>query len=92
MRWADVREAYPERWLVIEALAAHSERDLRILDRIAVIDTCPDGRTTMKRHAELHRQFPDREFCFAHTGMVELRIEERRWVGVRGIRAADVSR
>jgi hypothetical protein len=78
MRWADVREAFPERWLVIEALDAHTEHGLRVFDRIAVIDACPDGRATMKRHAELHRQFPDRELCFVHTGMVALRIEERR--------------
>ncbi|HWO18221.1 MAG TPA: hypothetical protein VNO30_05575 [Kofleriaceae bacterium] len=91
MRWQDVRAAHPDQWLVIEALEAHSENDHRILDRIAVIDVCPDGRTTMKRYGELRRMHPQREFCFVHTSMVELNIEERLWLGIRGVRAADLS-
>lgn len=85
MRWSDVRAAYPDQWLVIEALEAHTSGNRRILDRIGVIDVCPDGRATMKRYRELHRMHPQREICFAHTGMVELDIEERPWLGARGV-------
>jgi hypothetical protein len=84
MRWPEVRAAYPDQWLVIEALDAHSENDRRVLDRIAVIDVCADGRTTMKRYGELRRRHPQREFCFVHTSMAELQIEERLWLGLRG--------
>jgi hypothetical protein len=76
---------------VIEALDARSQDDRRILDRIAVIDICVDGRATMKRYAELHRLHPHREFCFVHTSVTELKIEERLWLGIRGLRATDVS-
>ncbi len=89
MRWSDVRNAHPDQWLVIEALDAHSEGHHRIYDRIAVVEACPDGRTTMKRYAELHRKHPLRELAFAHTAMPALEIEERRWIGIRGIHAAD---
>jgi len=75
---------------VIEALEAYSENDHRILDRIAVIDVCLDGRATMKRYSELRRAHPQREFCFVHTSMAELNIEERLWLGIRGLRAADL--
>lgn len=91
MQWADVRMTYPDQWLVIEALEAHSAHNHRIFDQIAVIEACADGPTTMKRCADLHRQHPQREFCFVHTGTVELQIEERQWIGIRGIRAADVA-
>ena len=91
MRWADVRAAYPEQWLVIEALDAHSANDRRIVDRIAVTDVCSDGRTAMKRYGELRRQHPQREFCFVHTSNVELEIEERIWLGIRGLRATELS-
>jgi hypothetical protein len=50
-----VRVAHPDQWLVVEALDAHSENDQRVVDRVAVIDVCPDGRTSMKRYAELRR-------------------------------------
>lgn len=92
MRWSEVRAAHPDQWLVIEALEAHSDRGRRIFDRIAVIDVCPDGRATMKRYGELHRRHPERELCFVHTAREQLEIEERRWIGIRGIHASDAAR
>ena len=91
MHWADVRTAYPDQWLVIEALEAHSAENRRVFDQIAVLEVCADGPITMKRCADLHRQHPQRELCFVHTGTVELEIEERPWIGIRGIRAAGAS-
>ena len=76
---------------MIEALEAHSENDHRIVDRIAVVDVCADGRSAMKRYAELRREHPQRELCFVHTSNVELIIEERLWLGIRGLHAADLS-
>lgn len=77
---------------MIEALAAHSVDGRRVFDQIAVIEVCPDGRTSMKRYAALHRERPERELGFAHTGMVHLEFEERPWVGMRGIGAAPAPR
>ncbi|HET7506591.1 MAG TPA: hypothetical protein VFK02_36475 [Kofleriaceae bacterium] len=90
MRWAEVRDAHPDQWLVIEVLDAHTEGDRRVLDRMAVLELCPDGRTTMKRYGELRRLHPNREFCFVHTSAAELKIEERLWLGIRGLRVADL--
>jgi hypothetical protein len=92
VRWSEIRAAYPEQWLVIEALEAHTIGNRRVFDRIAVVDICPDGRTTMARYRELRREHPYRELCFAHTGMAELEIEERRWIGARSRGAVYASR
>lgn len=83
MRWPDVQAAYPNQWLVIEALEAHSEGDRRILDHIAVVEVCPDSVTAMQTYRQLHQQYPLREFYFVHTSRASLDIEERRWVGIR---------
>ena len=83
MNWTEVREAYPSQWLVIEALDAHTEGNQRLIDRIAVIETCPDGSSAMKSYQRLHREFPLREFYFVHTQREDLDIRERRWIGVR---------
>lgn len=93
MRWPEVCDTHPDPWLVIEVLDARSQMigDRRIIDRVAVMDICVDGRATMKRYAELRRLHPHREFCFVHTSMTELKIEERLWLGIRGLRAADLS-
>ena len=83
MYWTEIRTAYPNQWLIIEALEAHTENDRRHLERIAVVETCPDGATAMQRYRYLHQQYPLRELYFVHTGREELKIEERQWLGIR---------
>lgn len=82
MKWMQVRMAYPDQWLVIEALEAHTEQRQRILDRIAVVETCPDGRSAMHCYRELHRHHPLREFYFVHTSREDLDIVESPSVSV----------
>ncbi len=83
MQWEQVRTAYPGQWLIIEALAARSESGERVLDRIAVVEVCPDAETVMKRYRDLHHQFPQRELYFVHTDRERLDIRERFWLGLR---------
>jgi len=90
MHWPDVQDAYPDQWLVIEALDAHTEGDRRILDDIAVVEVCPDSTAALQTYRQLHRQHPQREFYFAHTSRDSLDIEERHWVGIRRSNAAYV--
>ena len=92
MIWTDVQKAYPDQWLVIEALVAHTDGEQRLLDRIAVIETCPDGASAMESYQRLHREFPLREFYFVHTERENLDIRERRWVGIRRNDAAYAER
>lgn len=84
MQWADIRESYPEQWLIIEALAAHTTpNQLRQLDDIAVIEKCHDGADAFATYRRLHQQHPDREFYFVHTSREALDIHEQRWLGIR---------
>lgn len=84
MKWDDVRNTYPSRWVVIEAIEAHSEGNKRIIDKIAVIDSFMDGtRNVLLENAKLQRLYSGREIFVVHTSRSELDIEERRWVGVR---------
>jgi len=86
--WPQVRDAYPDQWLIIEALEAHTQSSQRLLDRIAVIETCADGAAAMQSYQRLHREYPSREFYFVHTAREDLDIRERRWIGIRRARAA----
>jgi hypothetical protein len=84
MRWSEIRNTYPDQWLVIEALEAHTSVDAeRLLDRLAVIETCADGHSAMQRYRQLHQEYPQREFYFVHTSREELNIRERYWLGIR---------
>lgn len=87
MNWPQVRQAHPNQWLVIEALEAHSEERRRILDRIAVVETCPDGQAAMRCYRQLHREHPLREFYFVHTSRDELEILESPSVTARRLHA-----
>lgn len=84
MHWSEIRNIYPDQWLVIEALEAHTNVDAeRLLDRLAVIETCHDGYSAMQRYRQLHQEYPQREFYFVHTSREELNIRERYWLGIR---------
>ena len=84
MQWSQVRRTYPDQWLVIEALQAHTTPEQqRSLDQIAVIELCSDSQLAMQSYRQLHRQYPGREFYFVHTSREELDIRERRWSGIR---------
>jgi hypothetical protein len=89
MIWRDVRNVYPDQWLIIEALEAHTEGNHRLLDRIAVIETCTDGAAAMQSYRRLHQQYPLREFYFVHTSRETLEIMERQRAGIRRSYAAN---
>ena len=78
MRWMNVRKTYPNQWLVIEAVRAHSARTKRVLDKIAVMESCADGTTAMQKYRAFHKQYPEREFYFVHTSRSLLDIRERQ--------------
>jgi hypothetical protein len=84
MQWQEIRKHYPEQWLLVEAIEAHSAAGKRILEQLAVIDTFPDSATALKRYAQLHRAMPAREHYVFHSSREPLEVIERRWIGVRG--------
>ncbi len=83
MRWQEIREQYPDQWLVVEAPEAHTEGQQRCLDRIAVIERYPDGSVALQRYRQLHQEYALREFYFVHTSRETLDIRERQWLGIR---------
>lgn len=93
MLWPEICKAYPNRWLIVEALEARTmPNNRRVLNRLAVIESCSDGKAAMQRYRLLHQQYPQREFYFAHTSRAELEIRERHWAGIRRTHAVDSER
>ena len=78
MQWQKIRNAYPDQWLVIEALEAKTTSDRRrLLKRIAVVERCEAGDAAFQRCRRLYELHPDREFYFVHTSRESLTIYER---------------
>jgi hypothetical protein len=85
MRWKDVREAFPQKWVLIEAVQAHTnENSERILDDITPLEKFTNSPDAMKAYQEIHRLEPNRELYVLHTNRKEPNIIEKKWVGVRG--------
>jgi hypothetical protein len=82
----EIRQNYPHRWLLVEAIKAHSEAGQRVLDELAVVDTFADSVSAMEGYADLHKEEPEQELYVFHTDREELEITERRWPGIRGVR------
>jgi hypothetical protein len=86
MRWEEIRKHYPQQWLLVEAIKAHSELDRRILEQLAVIGVFPDSVSAMQSYTQLHRDAPARELYVFHTSREVLDVTEREWSGIRGLR------
>jgi hypothetical protein len=83
MTWDEVRHLHPERWLLIEALQAHTEGTQRIVEDISVAGVFDDSLVAMHRYKDLHHDYPMREFYVVHSSRETLDITERVWLGIR---------
>ena len=84
MIWEEIKNSYPDEWVLIEAIEAHTEKNNRILDKITVVDTFKDDNNkALLEYLKLHRKHRDRELYVVHTSRVELDIIEQKWIGVR---------
>ena len=86
MKWEEIREKFPEQWLLLESTSAYSEGDKRIVEEFSVIDTFPDSISAMHKYGQLHQEDPWREYYVLHTDRKEPDIRERFWLGIRGRR------
>ncbi len=86
MKWTEIREKYPEKWILVEALKARTKADKRILDQLNVLGSFKNSTTALQKYSKLHRATPERELYVFHTSRARLTVTERRWVGIRGTR------
>jgi hypothetical protein len=71
---------------LIEAITAHSERDKRVLEQLAVLGAFSDSVTALKSYQQLHRRAPERELYVFHSSRETLEVTERKWLGIRRAR------
>lgn len=78
MLWSEVREVYPDQYVVLQALSYHIEENKKIIDEVAVIKTIDTARDATR---ELVRSSGDR-FVY-HTAKDKIVIEVRPNNGLR---------
>src|SRR5690606_14341470 len=56
LKWEEVRERYPHRWLLVEAIQARSGADRRVVEALAVVDPFADSVSALRRYNAVHRK------------------------------------
>jgi len=75
MNWQDIRQQYPNRWVVIEALQAHTKGTQRIIDSLALVGAFDaDFDPAWECYRCVHAADPYREYYPVHTGRTTLEI------------------
>ena len=84
MNWEEVRVAYPDQWLVVEAVEAYTTSNhYRIPEKIAIVEQCVDGKAAFDSYRKYHAEYPSREYYFIHTSRVKFEVLERHWMGIQ---------
>jgi hypothetical protein len=83
MKWENIRENYPNQWILFEAINAYSDNGKRIVDEISVLNSFEESKAALFKYRELHTKNPNRELYVAHTIKEQLDIIERKWLGIR---------
>lgn len=84
MLWKEVKNAYPNQWVIIEAIEAHTDGNKRIINQLTVVDNFQDDNNkALLQYLKLHRKHRERELYVVHTSRPELDIIEQRWIGLR---------
>lgn len=84
MKWEDVCKAFPEQWVLIEAIQAYTnKKSERILEEVVPLKKFSNSPDAMKAYQELHHENPTRELYVLHTNRKNPNIIEKKWVGVR---------
>ena len=84
MKWEDVCQAFPDQWVLIEAVKAYTnEESERILEEVAPLKKFSNSPEAMRAYQDLHHENPSRELYVLHTNRKKPNIIEKKWVGVR---------
>jgi hypothetical protein len=80
--WDEIRQIYPNRWVLIEAIHAETVNYIREIQSMTVINTFDDFQGAWMAYLAYHRAQPKREFYVLHTKREQLNIEVIRSIGI----------
>jgi hypothetical protein len=75
MTWQEIRDKYPHRWLVVEAIDAYTEKGKRVINHLEVVGVFGDDwKEAWEHYEKLHDEDKWREYYYLHTDRRELDI------------------
>lgn len=85
MDWNSVRNQYPDRWVLIEALSTHSKDNKRDIVEMSVVSNFTETDQAWQDFKKHHMSNPTREYYIFHTSNQDLEIIEQPFTGIRGL-------
>lgn len=79
MKWLDVKENYPSKWLLVEAIEATRKNHKRIIEKISVVEAFETNDEALQMYLSMHRRYPYKELYVVHSSTESLEIEEFEW-------------
>jgi hypothetical protein len=83
MKWSEVRQHFPERCVLVEALKSETKGNERVIEEMSVIDDFENGNAAWKVYKKLHAENQSRELYIFHTNNEEIKVIEQPYIGVR---------
>lgn len=83
MKWSEVRQRFPERCVLVEALKSEKKGNERVIEEMSVIDDFDNGNAAWKVYKELHNENRQRELYIFHTNNEKIKVIEQPYIGVR---------
>ncbi|MCU0511388.1 MAG: hypothetical protein MUE40_02345 [Anaerolineae bacterium] len=75
MTWQEIRQRYPQRWLVLEGFEAYSAGGHWVVPRLEVIAVfADDWKPAWEHYKQLHHADRFRDYYVLHTAREELNI------------------
>ena len=79
MKWEEVRQIYPDKFVKLEVLDSHVEENKEYVDEVAVIDTVSEDDATK----ELLKS--EDNILVYHTSKKDITLKIRNRIGLRGV-------
>ncbi|MBM7573609.1 hypothetical protein [Aquibacillus albus] len=83
MKWSEVRQHFPNRCVLVEALQSKTVDNERVIEEMSVIDDFESGNAAWKVYKKLQAENQNRELYIFHTNNEEIRVIEQPYIGVR---------
>lgn len=83
MKWEEITELHPSRFVLIEAIRVSSHNRQRKLEEMAVIQDFDNPQEAWSSYKELHKLQPSRELYVFHTSRNDVEVVEEFFSGVR---------
>lgn len=85
MNWPTIRDKYPDRWVLVEALSAYSSNHKRNIEEMSVVSEFLNPKEAWSSYKKHHLANPSRELYVFYTGNQVLEVLEQPFTGIRGL-------